>query len=97
MILITSPRTCIQAAGWAAASDVELVFLPAYSSWLNWIHEFAALRYFPLNGTDHRTHAEQDDAIATYMRWRNACAKPKRDFAPNQSLGTWTSYQNKVA
>jgi hypothetical protein len=28
---------------------VELVFLPTYSSWLNWIEpEFAALRYFAL-------------------------------------------------
>jgi hypothetical protein len=37
------------------------VFLPTYSSWLNWIEaEFAALRYFALNGTDHRSHTEQD-------------------------------------
>jgi hypothetical protein len=30
--------------------------------------EFAALRYFALNGTDHRTHAQQGDAIARYLR-----------------------------
>lgn len=41
--------------------------------WLNWIEsEFAALRYFALNGTDHRSHAEQNAAIAAYVRWRNA-------------------------
>ncbi|CCH19889.1 Putative transposase [Micromonospora lupini str. Lupac 08] len=35
------------------------MFLTTCSSWLNWIEaEFAALRYFALNGTDHRTHAE---------------------------------------
>ncbi|GAA1342275.1 hypothetical protein GCM10009660_29530 [Catellatospora bangladeshensis] len=37
----------------AAVNDVELVFLPTYSSWLNWIGaEFTALCYFILNGTD---------------------------------------------
>jgi len=93
-----SPHKHPQVTGWATAHDVELVFLPTYSSWLNWIEpEFAALRYFTLNGTDHRTHAEQGDAIARYLRWRNARAKPKRDFAPGSVIRTWTSYQNKVA
>jgi len=93
-----SPHKHPTVTSWAAASQVELVFLPTYSSWLNWIEpEFAALRYFALNGTDHRTHAEQGDAIAGYMRWRNARARPKRDFAPKSVIRTWTSYQNKVA
>jgi hypothetical protein len=36
------------------------VGVPAtYGSWLNWIEAaFAALRYFALNGTDHRSHEE---------------------------------------
>ena len=35
------------------------MFLPTYSSWLNWIEaEFTALRYFALNGTDHRSPRE---------------------------------------
>jgi hypothetical protein len=83
---------------WAAARNVDLVFLPTYASWLNWIEpEFAALRYFALNGTDHRTHTEQGDAIAGYLRWHNARAKPKHDFAPGSVIRDWTSYQNKVA
>ncbi|MEU5947696.1 hypothetical protein ABZ793_19325 [Micromonospora sp. NPDC047465] len=46
---------------WCSANQVELVFLPTYALWLNWIEaEFAAVRYVVLNGTDHRTHAEQD-------------------------------------
>jgi hypothetical protein len=58
-----------------------------YSSWLNWIEsEFAALRYFALNGTDHRSHDEQDDAIAACVRWRNQHAEPKRDFAVNSKI-----------
>jgi transposase len=93
-----SPHKHPQVTSWAATHDVDLVFLPAYSSWLNWIEsEFAALRYFALNGTDHRTHAEQGDAIARYVRWRNARAKPKQDFASGSVIRTWTSYQNKVA
>ena len=48
------------------------MFLPTYGSWLNWIEaEFAALRYFALNGTDHRSHTEQNAAIAGYVRWHN--------------------------
>lgn len=40
-----------------------------YPSWLNWIEsELAALRNFALNGTDHRSHGEQNDAIAAYIR-----------------------------
>ena len=93
-----SPHKHAEVTGWAAANDVELVFLPTYSSWLNWIEpEFAALRYFALNGTDHRTHAEQGGAIARYIRWRNARAQPKHHFAPGSVIRACTSYQNKVA
>jgi hypothetical protein len=93
-----SPHKYPVVTSWAAASDVELVFLPTNASWLNWIEpEFAALRYFTLNDTDHRTHAEQGDAIARYIRWHNARAEPKREFAPHSVIRTWTSYQNKAA
>ena len=40
---------------------------------------------------------EGGDAIAGYVRWRNARATPKRNFAPRSVIWTWTSYQNKVA
>ncbi|MER5418223.1 hypothetical protein [Streptosporangium roseum] len=44
-------------------------FPPTYGSWLNWIEsEFAALRYYALNGTDHRSHDEQNAAIGAYVR-----------------------------
>src|SRR3954464_12671406 len=68
-----SPHHPAQVKAWCADNQVELVFLPTYGSWLNWIEsEFAALRYFALNGTDHRSHAEQNAAIAGYVRWHNA-------------------------
>jgi hypothetical protein len=74
------------------------VFLPTHSSWLNWIEpELAALRYFALNGADHRTHADQDDAIARYLRWRNAPCPPKAQLRPRLSNPDLGSYQNKIA
>jgi hypothetical protein len=82
---------------WCAANQVELVFLTAYGSWLNWIEtEFAALRYFALNGTDHRSHDERTAAIAAYVRWRNARAQPKTNFAVNSPIRTWTRTRPKL-
>ncbi|MHA6797891.1 transposase [Bounagaea algeriensis] len=63
------------------------MFTPTNASWLNWIEpEFAATGYFALNGTDHRSHAEQNAAIGAYIRWRNQRAQPKRDFAINSKI-----------
>ncbi|MER7455063.1 hypothetical protein ABTW96_32780 [Nocardia beijingensis] len=58
--------------------------------------ELAALRYFALNGTDHRSHDEQDDAIGTYVRWRNQHAGPVRDFSVGSEIRR-PDYQPKVA
>ena len=83
---------------WAASNRVELVFLPTYSPRLNWLKtEFAALRYFALNGTDHRSHTEQNAAISAFIRWRNARAQPKTGFATDSHIRTWTSYPAKAA
>jgi transposase len=88
-----SPHRHARVRTWCASNDVELVFTPTYGSWLNWIEaEFAALRYFALNGTDHRSHAEQNAAIAGYVRWRNNQAHPKVKFAVNSPIRTWTDY-----
>ena len=55
---------------------------PSNASWLNWIEsEFAALRYFTLNGSDYPDHAAQERTIGGYSRWRNRRAMPKRNFA----------------
>lgn len=93
-----SPHRHPTVRSWAADNQVELVFTPTYSSWLNWIEsEFAALRYFALNGTDHRSHAEQNTAIDRYVRWRNTRAQPKITFAANSPIRTWTHYPANVA
>ncbi|MFI2371690.1 hypothetical protein [Streptomyces sp. NPDC018833] len=75
-----------------------MVFSPTYCSWPNWMEsEFATWRYFTLNGTDHRTHNEQNAAIADYIRWRNTRAEPKTTFAPDSPIRQWTAYPAKAA
>lgn len=64
-----SPHRHPSVRQWAADTNVELVFLPTYASWLNWIEsEFAAPRYFALAGTDFTSHTDQGAAIADYIR-----------------------------
>jgi transposase len=63
---------------WAAASNVELAYVPFYGSWLNRIEaQFTALRYFALDGTDHPSHHEQSRMIRRYIAWRNRNAHDK--------------------
>jgi transposase len=82
-----SPHKKRQVTDWCRDNDIELVFTPTNASWLNWIEaEFAALREFALNGTDHRSHAEQGKAIGDYVRWRNQNARPKTRFAINSKI-----------
>src|SRR5450631_2066377 len=57
---------------WAAANNVELAYVPTNASWLNRIEcQFTALRYFTLDGTDHRSHDERNSMIRRYIAWRN--------------------------
>ena len=63
---------------WAAANNVEFAYVPTNASWLNRIEaQFQALRYFALDGTDHRSHDEQNSMIRRYIAWRNRNAKDK--------------------
>jgi hypothetical protein len=55
------------------------------------------LRYFALNGTDHRSHEERNAAIAAYVRSRKALAGPKTNFAPASPIRSWTEYPSKAA
>ena len=57
---------------WAAENNVELAYVPTNASWLNRIEcQFTALRFFTLDGTDHRSHEEQNSMIRRYIAWRN--------------------------
>ncbi len=61
---------------WAKANNVELAYVPTNASWLNRIEaQFQALRYFTLDGTDHRSHEEQNSMIRRYIIWRNRHAQ----------------------
>ena len=93
-----SPHRNTDVRTWCADNQIELIYLPTYGSWLNWIEaEFAALRYFALGGTDHRSHAEQNAAINAYVRWHNTRAEPKTGFATDSPIRTWTHYPSKAA
>ena len=76
-----SPHLKQDLRDWAALHDIELVFLPTYSSWLNLIEcQFQALRRFVLNGTDYDSHDEQDKAIHAYLRWHNRNTRPAKPW-----------------
>jgi transposase len=65
-------KRCHRVADWAEANNVEIAYTPTNSSWLNRIEaQFTALRYFALDGTDHRSHKEQGSMIRRYIIWRN--------------------------
>jgi hypothetical protein len=62
----------------AAANNVELAYVSTNAPYLNRIEcHFTALRYFALNGTDHRNHEEQNSMIRRYIAWRNSHADDK--------------------
>ena len=71
-----SPHLCTKVdprvGEWAETTNVEFAYVPTNASWLNRIEgHFQALRYFALDGTDHRSHDEQNSMIRRYIRWRN--------------------------
>lgn len=68
---------------------VELVLLPVYGSWLDWIESAAfPARRAALNGTDHRTY-EENAVIGAYVRWHSARAQPKIGFAASSPIRRW--------
>ena len=82
-----SPHKKPELRTWAAEHDIELVYLPTYSSWLTLIEcQFQALRRFALNGTDYASHAEQDRAIHAYLRWHNRNARPAKPWRINAEV-----------
>jgi transposase len=73
-----STNTDTRVGDWAEANNVELAYVPTNASWMNRIEaQFQALRYFTLDGTDHRSHDEQNSMIRRYIAWRNRNAHDK--------------------
>ena len=74
---------------WAQANNVEMAYVPTDASWLNRIEcHFAALRYFALDGTDHRDHFEQNDMVRRYIAWRNRHAHDEALRAISKGCGS---------
>jgi transposase len=66
------PHTKLEVRRWAVTHNIRLYFTPTQASWLNRIEShFAALKKFALESSDHRSHTEQQEAIESYLRWRN--------------------------
>jgi transposase len=64
---------------WAAANNAEIAYTPTNASWMNRVEaQFTALRYFALDGTDHKSHQEQASMIRRYIIWRNNHAYDER-------------------
>ncbi len=57
-------------------------------------HEHAEVRTW---AADRRTHTEQNAAIATSIRRRNAHAEPKTRFALESPIRRWTDHPAKAA
>jgi hypothetical protein len=57
---------------YAATRPIRFYWTPTNASWLNRIEShFTALRKFALTNTDYPTHEEQQEAMESYLRWRN--------------------------
>jgi transposase len=58
---------------YAATHKIRLYRTPTNASWLNRVEcHLRALKRFALENTDYRSHEEQEQAIESYLRWRNA-------------------------
>jgi len=65
--------------------NVKFYFTPTNASWLNRIEcQFTALKKFALENSDFRTHPEQQEAIESYLAWRNG----RREIA----IESWRSH-----
>jgi transposase len=57
---------------YAATHNIRFYWTPTSASWLNRIEcHLTALRKFALDHTDYRSQDEQQEAIESYLRWRN--------------------------
>jgi transposase len=81
------PHLKTEVVAWARVHKVTFVLTPTNASWLNRIEcQFTALRQFALANSDYTTHEEQQDAIESYLHWRNGkrsiSAQAWRPFKP---------------
>lgn len=71
-----SPHLKKEVHDWARRNRIKFYFTPSNASWLNRIEaQFAALRKFALQNSDFESHEQQQQAIQSYLSWRNGRRK----------------------
>jgi transposase len=73
-IVLDNYRTHLTHAvlAWAKQHRVVFYYTPTDASWLNRIEcQLTELKKFTLDNSDYRTHDEQQQAINSYLSWRN--------------------------
>jgi transposase len=87
------PHTKEEVMLWAFGHNIRLYFTPTSASWLNRIEcHFAALKNFALETSDHRSHLQQQEAIESYLQWRN-----RRRLVAKMSWKQFRSQQRQAA
>jgi len=83
-----SPHLTDEVQSWARTHKVKFYLTPTNASWLNRIEsQFTALKKFALDNSDFRSHEEQQEAIESYLAWRNG----RREIA----IESWRSHIRK--
>lgn len=66
------PHLKAEVIQWASSHNVKFYFTPTNASWLNRIEsQFTALKKFALENSDYRTHEQLQEAVESYLDWRN--------------------------
>ena len=74
---------------WAKSHHIKFYFVPSNASWMNRIEcQFTALKKFAIDNSDYRTHEEVQEAINSYLAWRNG----RRSIA----IESWRSHIRKT-
>lgn len=82
------PHVKAEVLAWAKSHNIKFYLTPTNASWLNRIEsQFTALKKFALENSDFRTHEQQQEAIASYLRWRNG----SRDI----SIEAWSRFRKR--
>lgn len=81
-----SPHLKKEVQSWASSHNIRFYLTPTQGSWLNRIEcQFTALKKFALENSDYRSHEDLQQAIETYLSWRNRRRK--------LSLKSWKQYK----
>jgi transposase len=68
---------------WAKDNNIIFVWTPTNASWLNRIEcQFTELKQYSLDNTFFKTHAELQQTVKKFLRYRNARNKKKKKSLP---------------